>query len=119
MHPNPDMGKSLMHNARYRKVEFTATESITVHGFAGYFDCVLYGDVTFSTVPHTHSAGMFSWFPLFVPLRTPLRVRAGDAIAVDVWRCVGSSKVWYEWGLSAPLATVVQNSSGVSYSVQL
>lgn len=95
------------------------TESMTVHGFAGYFDCVLYKDVTFSTVRHTHSPGMFSWFPLFVPLRVPLRVNAGDDVTVSVWRVGDRDRVWYEWGLSQPLSTGIQNSNGVSYCVKL
>lgn len=94
-------------------------QAVTIHGFAGYFDCALYQDVGFSTVPQTFSEGMFSWFPLFVPLRVPLRLNKGDAVTVCVWRCVGEDKVWYEWCLSQPTSTVVQNSNGASYSVKL
>ncbi len=119
VHPNPQMGLNLAHNTRYATLSFSAEESVTVHGLAGFFDCVLYKEVTFSTVPATHSPGMFSWFPLFVPLRVPLRVRKGDPITVSVWRCVGDDKVWYEWCLSQPVATVIQNSGGVSYHVKL
>ena len=47
----------------------------TIHGFSGYFDCVLYKDITFSTVPETFSTGMFSWFPMFIPIENPLHIR--------------------------------------------
>jgi protein arginine N-methyltransferase 5 len=40
-----------------------------VHGLAGFFDSVLYKDVHISINPATFSTGMFSWFPLFFPLR--------------------------------------------------
>ena len=29
---------------------------------------------------------MFSWFPLFVPLLTPLKVEKGETLTVAVWR---------------------------------
>jgi protein arginine N-methyltransferase 5 len=47
-----------------------------LHGFAGYFDSVLYKDVHLSIYPPTHTPNMFSWFPIFFPLRTPVHVPA-------------------------------------------
>jgi protein arginine N-methyltransferase 5 len=41
----------------------------TLHGIAGYFDCHLYKDILLSIVPETHSKGLFSWFPMFFPLK--------------------------------------------------
>lgn len=38
-------------------------------------------------------AGMFSWFPMYIPLRQPLYVKAGDTIDVHVWRNVSPRKV--------------------------
>ena len=40
-----------------------------LHGFGGYFECTLYKDIMISINPATHSKGMFSWFPIFFPLR--------------------------------------------------
>ena len=54
--------------SRYKSVSFTAEEDSTIHGIAGYFDCVLYKDVTLSINPDTHSPGLFSWFPMFFPI---------------------------------------------------
>lgn len=39
------------------------------HGLAGYFDAQLYGDVHLSIHPPTHTANMFSWFPIFFPFK--------------------------------------------------
>lgn len=58
-------------NRRQAELRFTAAESAVVHGLAGYFDSVLFGDVTLSIEPDTHSDGMFSWFPIYFPLREP------------------------------------------------
>ena len=97
-------------------MSFTAESSATVHGLAGYFDSDLYGDARISINPETLSEGMFSWFPLYMPLRNPVRVHAGDRIEAHVWRCwsAGRHKVWYEWALSAPVATPVHNPNGRS-----
>jgi protein arginine N-methyltransferase 5 len=43
-----------------------------MHGLAGYFEAVLYGDVGLSIHPHHKdhiSKDMLSWFPLFFPFR--------------------------------------------------
>jgi hypothetical protein len=42
--------------------------------------------VVLSTVPQTHTVDMYSWFPLFIPLSQPVRVRAGETITAHVWR---------------------------------
>jgi hypothetical protein len=47
-----------------------------VHGLAGYFESVLFGDVELSTRPDTmeeKSKDMISWFPIFFPLKVPRR----------------------------------------------
>ena len=57
------------HNTRYSKVTFNITNSGMLHGIAGYFESVLYKDVIMSIVPDAHSEEMFSWFPIFFPLK--------------------------------------------------
>jgi type II protein arginine methyltransferase len=52
------------------------------HGFAGYFDAQLYGDVTLSIHPPTHTSDMFSWFPIFFPLQTPVHLAAGEVCSL-------------------------------------
>ncbi len=84
-HPNP-LPERLVDNSRFGSVSFQSSVRTTVHGFAGYFECVLYKDTTLSILPATHTPGMFSWFPLFIPLRAPLQVEAGHNITFNMWR---------------------------------
>jgi len=50
----------------------------TIHGLAGFFESELYKDVHISIDQRNFSDGMFSWFPLFFPLRWPAAVEAGQ-----------------------------------------
>lgn len=83
--------------------------SYTLHGFLGTFHCVLYQSfkmktVTISIAPNTFSFGMYSWFPLYFPLREPLIVPPDSMIRCNMWRKSDSTdssyqggSVWYEW----------------------
>lgn len=107
-----------------------------VHGLAGYFDATLFGDVHISILPATHSPGMFSWFPIWFPLRTPVAVAAGAVrrrlslrshslcfagatIEVQMWRFVDERRMHYEYCLTAPTATPIHNVNARSYFVGL
>lgn len=60
------------HNLRSCKATFKVPKRGVVHGLAGYFESVLYGDVELSTRPDTINAkskDMISWFPIFFPIR--------------------------------------------------
>ena len=59
---------------------------MTLHGLSGYFETTLYGDETLSINPQTFTKDMFSWFPLFIPLANPVRVKDGDTITFALWR---------------------------------
>jgi len=50
-------------------LSFKISQNCVLHGFSGYFDTVLYKNIILSIVPETHSRGMFSWFPIFFPIR--------------------------------------------------
>jgi protein arginine N-methyltransferase 5 len=137
-HPN-----TTMCNTRSRSLQFeewtTGNRPCLVHGFAGYFDCVLYQPlpdvngtpsppVTMSIHPDTHSTDMFSWYPMFFPLDKPQVVYPKDSLTVHIWRCVDKKqrKVWYEWcaGLKRPdhteeTFTRLQNAGGESYWIGL
>jgi protein arginine N-methyltransferase 5 len=69
--------------------------------------------------PNRFISGMFSWFPFFIPLLIPLKVKKGEEVSVAVWRCVSTEKVWYEWCLTSPVSTPIQNPNGVAYWVGL
>jgi len=117
---------------------------ITIHGFLGTFHCVLYQSITnnetssiISTAPSSFSTGMFSWFPLYFPLREPLYVPNGASLKCNIWRKTdevsggngcGGGKVWYEWcaevlGAGVTVQTLnvspVHNPSGRSSFVRL
>lgn len=109
-------------NRRYEEMTFEALESAVVHGFAGYFDAVLFDDVTLSINPSTHSDGMFSWFPIYFPLRHPVHVAKNEELRVQFWRLVANHRVWYEWALSTDNAkhqSPVHNPNGRSYWIGL
>ena len=93
VHPNTDEN---IDNRRYTSVEFEITKNAVIHGLAGFFDATLYGDVHISIDQRNFSEGMFSWFPLFFPLRWPASVSAGDKITAHMWRQVALHKgrVW-------------------------
>jgi hypothetical protein len=60
------------HNVRSTLRKFHIPNAGTLHGFAGFFEAVLYGNVGLSTLPdrmESISPNMTSWFPLFIPLR--------------------------------------------------
>jgi len=79
----------------------------TMTGLLGTFTTLLYKRsnteeaVYLSTCPDQYSVGMFSWFPLYLPLDTPMSVPAGAAVRVHLWRRVDPERsVWYEWSVS-------------------
>ncbi|CAK1548334.1 unnamed protein product [Leptosia nina] len=90
-------GLPLTDNRRKKSLTWQASQDNVIHGFGGYFDCLLYGNEMISIVPSTHSPGMISWFPVFIPIKTPIRVKKGETINATFWRCVDSRRVWYEW----------------------
>lgn len=109
-------------NQRYKKLCFEIpldTGAAMVHGFAGYFDATLYKDVHLGIEPSMATPNMFSWFPIFFPLRTPLSVPVGSPIEVHFWRCCAATKVWYEWCVTSPSPSPIHNSNGRSYWVGL
>jgi len=112
-HPNPGF-KS---NDRYAEIDFTIEVDALVHGFAGYFHCDLYGGFEVSIEPNTLSDGMFSWFPIYFPIKTPVVVRKGQRLRSHWWRCHNDKKVWYEWTVSDPAPQAVHNPGGRSYYI--
>ncbi|KZW02744.1 Skb1 methyltransferase [Exidia glandulosa HHB12029] len=88
------------HNTRSATLNFHIPHAGVLHGFAGYFEAVLYADVGLSIHPDRKehiSPNMFSWFPIFFPLRDPLYLPANSELQVFLWRLTDKRKVWYEW----------------------
>lgn len=115
-HPNRS---AVIDNSRYGKLKFPVSETNIVHGFAGYFEAILYKDVKLSINPETYSDGMFSWFPIYFPIATPVYAEGGKTITAHMWRCVSPMKVWYEWCISEPSVTAIHNPNGRSNSIGL
>jgi protein arginine N-methyltransferase 5 len=104
---------------------------ITIHGLSGSFDSLLYKSETeedeehISIAPQTFSVGMFSWFPLFFPLRDPVFLPPGCKAGVNIWRLADGKKIWYEWSVDVTRdgvlvsSTPVHNPNGRSYQVGL
>ena len=69
------------------------------HGFAGYFDAILYGDIGISIHPERMDPNMLSWFPLFFPLKEPLYLPPRSELDVHIFRLVDGvrRRVWFEW----------------------
>ncbi|KAM9427168.1 protein arginine N-methyltransferase 5 isoform 1-T1 [Salvelinus alpinus] len=116
VHPTTDMN-----NNRYQCLRFSVGCNTVLHGFAGYFETTLYGDVTLSQgiKPETHSPGMFSWFPILFPLKQPIPVTRDDDVVVRFWRCNNGKKVWYEWAVTEPSCSAIHNPAGRSYTIGL
>ena len=97
---------------RYCKIKFKVLENMTVHGFVGYFESVLYKNVLMSILPETHSKDLHSWFPMYFPIKTCL-FNAGNDIDVHIWRCCSSDRVWYEWEISIMNEGKMISTSGI------
>jgi len=115
-HPNRDSAST---NDRSAELAFEAEVDTLVHGFAAYFDCVLYGDVRISIDPRTFSTGMFSWFPMFFPLQVPMLLKKGDVLHSHWWRRHDAKQVWYEWTVSEPTPVAIHNAGGRSWAIGL
>ncbi|KAF8515395.1 PRMT5-domain-containing protein [Hysterangium stoloniferum] len=95
------------HNMRSAELNFHIPQASVLHGFAGYFEATLYGDVGLSIQPDTKdeiTPNMLSWFPLFIPLKEPLYLPRNSELHVDIWRLTDKRKVWYEWSAESFLA---------------
>ncbi|WVQ62352.1 uncharacterized protein L199_000492 [Kwoniella botswanensis] len=101
------------HNTRSSRHIFHIPHAATLHGLAGYFEAHLYSNVGLSIHPdnaHRVSPDMFSWFPLYFPLKEALYLPSGSELEVNLWRLCDSRgrKIWYEWSVESYLS-VSQN----------
>nr|XP_019049064.1 protein arginine N-methyltransferase 5 [Kwoniella bestiolae CBS 10118]OCF27994.1 protein arginine N-methyltransferase 5 [Kwoniella bestiolae CBS 10118] len=101
------------HNTRSARHIFHIPHAATLHGLAGYFEAHLYSNVGLSIHPdnaHRVSPDMFSWFPLYFPLKEALYLPSGSELEVNLWRLCDSRgrKIWYEWSVESYLS-VSQN----------
>ncbi|WRT64001.1 uncharacterized protein IL334_000928 [Kwoniella shivajii] len=97
------------HNTRSSRHVFHIPHAATLHGLAGYFEAHLYSNVGLSIHPdnaHRVSPDMFSWFPLYFPLKEGLYLPSGSELEVNLWRLCDSRgrKIWYEWAVESYLS---------------
>ncbi|KAF9468127.1 PRMT5-domain-containing protein [Collybia nuda] len=102
------------HNARSAKLNFHIPHAGVLHGLAGYFEAVLYGNIGLSIHPHRKeqvSKDMLSWFPLFFPFKEPLYLPSNSELQVSIWRLTNERHVWYEWHAESFLSTIIPATS--------
>lgn len=114
-HPN----WGVIDNKRYKQLDFKIKADSVLHGFAGYFHTVLYKSHCLSIVPESYSEGMFSWFPIYFPIREPVVLPGGSNLELHFWRLVDSHKVWYEWSITSPVPIPIHNPKARSYFIGL
>jgi protein arginine N-methyltransferase 5 len=92
-HPN-SASSPLYHNI---ELDFPCpgkgTKTPACHGLVGYFEAVLYKDVTLSTVPGRETLGLHEWFPVYFPLKQPVTLPT----TVQMSRETDGDRVWYSW----------------------
>jgi len=115
-HPRNDLERN---NDRYATLTFNIKQDCVLHGFAGYFNAILYKDIHLSIEPSTFSKGMFSWYPVYIPIQSTISLKKDEQLKVHFWRLSDASKVWYEWSISEPNAIPVHNPNARSYSMYL
>jgi protein arginine N-methyltransferase 5 len=106
---------------------FEFKEEAVIHGVAGYFHSVLYGDVTLSTLPSSQTQNMHSWFPIYFPSIHPINLNKGEELRIYLSRNNDKEKVWYEWSFeiveegiqTSNSISFIHNSGGASYSIKL
>ncbi|KAF8199579.1 shk1 kinase-binding protein 1 [Pholiota molesta] len=81
------------HNARSANLRFYIPHAGILHGLAGYFEAVLYGNIGLSIHPQER----INWFPLFFPFKEPLYLPSSSELQVSIWRLTNDRQVWYEW----------------------
>lgn len=115
---------------RSAHITFTIQKSGTVHGFTGYFEAQLFGDIELSTHPSFQSEkspNLLSWFPMWFPLSVPLVVSKNSEVELNIWRQCDQTRVWYEWSVETYRrensrrtfqgATAIHNLNGSAFSV--
>lgn len=116
VHPKKNLEES---NDRSGFLKFNISQDCVLHGFAGYFETVLYKDVRLSIVPESFSEGMFSWFPAYFPLVKPIFLNKGEELQINFWRSSDKYKVWYEWCMTKPYQSIIHNIKGEMYFMSL
>eukprot|EP01031_Cornospumella_fuschlensis_P032431 gene32431-39217_t len=63
---------------------------------------------------------MDSWFPLYLPITTPMHLRPGQSLELEMWRTGSERSVHYEWsvvGVETAQQLPIHNLNGRCYAV--
>ena len=83
-------------NLHFKNPEYN---SVYIHGFMGFFSTVLYKDVYLTIIYNEKTQNMNSWFPIFFPIKRPLKIDSNsNNLTINVKR-ISKTKVWYEWSI--------------------
>jgi protein arginine N-methyltransferase 5 len=78
------------------------------HGFMGYFEAQLHGEIMFSTLPGTATPQLNGWNPVFFPVQStfclPARLNMRRASSAK------GDRVWYSWGVVSGEAPEVEHN---------
>eukprot|EP01155_Anaeramoeba_flamelloides_P009643 Anaeramoba_flamelloidesa1850_74.p1 GENE.a1850_74~~a1850_74.p1 ORF type:complete len:210 (-),score=46.45 a1850_74:138-767(-) len=123
VHPLPkeSIKQNNSHNNRSKSFHFVISKDALIHGFAAFFDTILYKDVKLSINPIDHTPQMASWFPIYFPIQKPILVKAGDYLNATMWRCTSNDlkRVFYEWTVTYPVILPIHNVNGRSSFIGL
>jgi len=104
---------------RDKTIAFPILYDGLVHGFAGEFNCSLFGPHRLTTVRGQETTNLCSWFSYFFPLKRAILVKQGQTLTVSMARFNNSCKVWYEWAVLGPDPSEMHNLGGVHSSIGL
>lgn len=108
--------------ARSCTLQFRCSSSFPVllHGFLGYFESHLFGNIIISTRPETFSCQMMSWFPAYFPLENPVRLAPREPITFTLNRVTSPDSVHYEWTADTEhVASALHNADGLVYHLKM
>jgi protein arginine N-methyltransferase 5 len=99
--------------SRTVELQFDAKFPGMLHGFAGWFECVLFGDVRLSNRPWDRDRSS-SWTQCLFPIQAPMMIKKGDVVKLVMQRMADEKGVWYQWYLVEPECTKIHNALGKS-----
>lgn len=116
-HHNLELPPQERNNNRSSLLTFQPKLDCVCHGFVGFFDCRLFGDITLSTVPSKRTKDLVGWFPVYFTISKPVPLDMKNSIKLHMTRNVGDDYVWYEWTILEPFLTRTHNLKGVCYAI--
>lgn len=105
------------------KLQFTIEQDCVLSGFIGYFDTVLYEDITISGAQEfdDNERHIAKWFPCYFPLNAVQKLKQQDVLETNFWLYTNYSKnrLWFEWCTSQPNFSHIHNENGNACSKEI